>query len=144
MKRRCRAQSAMMWDGVARTMQTCRGGSRATREGLRLWRGRSVSGKRPRMPTVFTPHRDRDNSLSMREDPSTTFFTYDPSGRDAVNSGAPWSAQVDADLLWMIDEHRGVSTIAQFLCRTEREVRERARQLGHLLGRGTGKRRARS
>jgi hypothetical protein len=84
------------------------------------------------------------DSLSMREDPSTTFFTYDPSGRDAVNSGAPWSAQVDADLLWMIDEHRGVSTIAQFLCRTEREVRERARQLGHLLGRGTGKRRARS
>jgi hypothetical protein len=54
------------------------------------------------------------------------FFSYDASGREDVNSGTPWSEQDDADLLWMMKGKSGVSTTATFLCRTEREVRERA------------------
>jgi hypothetical protein len=77
----------------------------------------------------------------MKQEASIPFFTYSPNAAEDLNSGTAWSEQDDADLIWMIKHHRGVSAMALFMCRTEQEVRERARELGYDLGRGTGKQR---
>jgi hypothetical protein len=47
-----------------------------------------------------------------------------------INSGTPWSEQSDRDLRWCVEHGRSVEYIADFLCRTRAEVRERMAELG--------------
>jgi hypothetical protein len=47
-----------------------------------------------------------------------------------LNTGEPWSEMADVDLRWNVKWKEPVDRIAEFLCRTETEVRNRARELG--------------
>jgi len=47
-----------------------------------------------------------------------------------LNTGEPWSKEAIRDLRKCIALGDGVDEIANFLCRTRREVREKARELG--------------
>ena len=46
-----------------------------------------------------------------------------------LNTGTPWSEWDDADIKWHVKHKIQVDEIADFLCRTEAEVRSRAREL---------------
>jgi hypothetical protein len=46
-----------------------------------------------------------------------------------INSGKPWSEIDDFDLKNSLAYGRSISEVADFLCRDEEEVRERAKQL---------------
>ena len=61
----------------------------------------------------------RERGPAPRGSPST-------SPRRDVNSGLPWSEQDDSDPLWMINNRRGVSARALFLCRPPRRLSEPA------------------
>jgi hypothetical protein len=47
-----------------------------------------------------------------------------------MNTGEPWSDADDRDLKWMIKRSARISSMADFLCRTAKELRDRARELG--------------
>jgi len=47
------------------------------------------------------------------------------------NTGQPWGEVDDRDLAWMLGRGQSLSEMAEFLCRTRREVRERAQELGY-------------
>src|SRR5688572_3863311 len=54
-----------------------------------------------------------------------------------LNTGTPWSEEDIADLEWGIKHRTTVDRIADFLCRTEIEIREKAGERGFLVsGRG--------
>ena len=62
-----------------------------------------------------------------------------------VNIGAPWSEEDVVDLEWGIKHKKTVDRIADFLCRTEQEVRDKARELGFgELPKVVGRRKQRS
>jgi hypothetical protein len=74
----------------------------------------------------------RERGPAPRGSPST-------SPRRDVNSGLPWSEQDDSDPLWMINNRRGVSARALFLCRPPRRLSEpapRANTRGGSVPRG--------
>jgi hypothetical protein len=52
-----------------------------------------------------------------------------------ANTGKAWGEIDTRDLLWMLDQKEKVQHIATFLCRTPKEIRDRARELGrdHML-----------
>jgi hypothetical protein len=81
---------------------------------------------------------------AMSELEQLPFFQYNRHDDEDVNTGSAWSEQDDSDLLQMIKRHRGLLPIAEYLCRSEREVRERALQLGHKLPTGWGRRKGTS
>lgn len=47
-----------------------------------------------------------------------------------LNTGEPWSALDDRDLRWCVHDGQLIEEIADFLCRTEEEVRTRIEELG--------------
>ena len=49
--------------------------------------------------------------------------------RPNLNTSKAWSDMDDADLRWQVKRKISVSEIAEYLCRTEMEVRQRATAL---------------
>ena len=49
----------------------------------------------------------------------------DPSDEPNLNTGAPWSIGEDEDIRWALDHNDPVEDIANFLCRSPSEVRQR-------------------
>jgi hypothetical protein len=49
----------------------------------------------------------------------------DPSEEPNLNTGAPWSSWDDQDIRWGLDHDSPIEEIANFLCRTPSEVRQR-------------------
>ena len=47
-----------------------------------------------------------------------------------MNTGEPWGELGDQDLKWMLKRKASGRSMAEFLCRTRREVRKRAKELG--------------
>ena len=47
-----------------------------------------------------------------------------------LNTRTPWSELADRDLRWCLEKNQALDSIADFLCRTETEVRDRMEQLG--------------
>jgi hypothetical protein len=54
----------------------------------------------------------------------------EPLNRPDLNSGKPWSELDDEDLRASVANGATSKVAAEFLCRTGREVRERAKELG--------------
>jgi hypothetical protein len=50
---------------------------------------------------------------------------FDPSEDPNLNTGTPWSSSDDEDIRWALDHNSSIEEIADFLCRTASEVRER-------------------
>jgi hypothetical protein len=50
--------------------------------------------------------------------------------RPNLNTGTPWSEMDDTDLRWQVKHKVPVDEIADFMCRTEKEIRDQARELG--------------
>ena len=48
-----------------------------------------------------------------------------PSEEPNINTGAPWSSWDDQDIRWGLDHDSSIEEIANFLCRTPSEVRQR-------------------
>jgi hypothetical protein len=46
-----------------------------------------------------------------------------------LNTGTPWSAWDDQDIRWGLDHNRSIEEIANFLCRTPSEIRQRIREI---------------
>jgi hypothetical protein len=63
----------------------------------------------------------------------------DPLVQD-MNSGEPWSEGDLRDLEWCIKHHETTAEIATFLCRSPKEVIEKANELGYKLHKLTGRR----
>jgi len=57
-------------------------------------------------------------------------MTSDPTDPPNLNTGTPWSELSDEDLRWCVNDRQSVEEIADFLCRTKAEVRERLAELG--------------
>ena len=53
----------------------------------------------------------------------------DPSDEPNLNTGAPWSIGEDEDIRWALDHNDPVEEIANFLCRTPSEVRQRTAEI---------------
>ncbi len=53
---------------------------------------------------------------------------------EQLNAGRPWSELDEHDLRSAIADGRTSAEIAEFLCRPEREVIEKARELGYAPG----------
>jgi hypothetical protein len=49
-----------------------------------------------------------------------------------LNTDTPWSEMDDLDLLWGVGHGRSLDETADFLCRTQTEVRSRLREFGLL------------
>src|SRR5947209_17048522 len=49
----------------------------------------------------------------------------DPSEEPNLNTGTPWTPWDDEDIRWSLDHNHSIEEIADFLCRTPSEVRER-------------------
>jgi hypothetical protein len=52
-----------------------------------------------------------------------------PSEEPNLNTGTPWSSWEDEDIRWQIDHNRSTEEIAEFLCRTPSEVRQRIAEI---------------
>ena len=50
---------------------------------------------------------------------------FDPVDEPNLNTGAPWHAGEDEDIRGMLDHNEPIEEIADFLCRTRSEVRQR-------------------
>ena len=62
-----------------------------------------------------------------------------------LNSGKPWSELDLADLEYGLKRRHSIRTIADFICRTESEVRAKATELGYSVpGKAVGPRKART
>jgi hypothetical protein len=48
-----------------------------------------------------------------------------------LNTGEPWSEEDIRDLRWGVSHRETVDRTADFLCRRELEIRDKARELGH-------------
>jgi hypothetical protein len=59
---------------------------------------------------------------------------YNPQPPSDLDTGLPWSKNADRDL--RAAPRSGVEDIAVYPCRTEQEVRDRARELGVRLSDG--------
>ena len=46
-----------------------------------------------------------------------------------LNTGTPWSSWDDQDIRWQLDRNQSVEEIADFLCRTPSEVRQRIAEI---------------
>lgn len=53
----------------------------------------------------------------------------DPSEEPNLNTGNPWSSWDDRDIRWGLDHNSSIEEIANFLCRTPSEVRQRIREI---------------
>jgi hypothetical protein len=69
----------------------------------------------------------------------TSKKTIDPLLED-MNSGASWSKGDLRDLEWCIKHHETTAEIATFLCRSPREVIDKAKELGYTLHKATARR----
>jgi hypothetical protein len=49
-----------------------------------------------------------------------------------LNTGAPWSAWEDQDIRWGLDNNASVEEIANFLCRTPSEIRQRIKEIAEV------------
>lgn len=47
-----------------------------------------------------------------------------------LNTGEPWSEMSLSDIRWQVEHGRPVAEIADFLCRTRREMRDKIAELG--------------
>jgi hypothetical protein len=58
-------------------------------------------------------------------------FVYSerPSDGD-LNTGEPWSASEERDIRYAIKRGHSVAKTAEFLCRMQKEVRDKAREMG--------------
>jgi hypothetical protein len=54
---------------------------------------------------------------------------FDRSEVPRLNSGTPWNAWDDQDIRWSLDHNRSIDEIADFLCRTPSEIRQRTREI---------------
>ena len=54
---------------------------------------------------------------------------FDPVDEPNLNTGAPWHAGEDEDIRGMLDHNEPIEEIADFLCRTPSEVRERIAEI---------------
>ena len=62
-------------------------------------------------------------------------FVYSRSPRDLdLNNGKPWSRMDVADLKQCAISESTLADAASFLCRSQKETREKALQLGFVLG----------
>ena len=52
-----------------------------------------------------------------------------PSEEPNLNTGTPWSSWDDQDIRWGLDHNNSIEEIADFLCRTPSEVRQRIREI---------------
>jgi hypothetical protein len=52
-----------------------------------------------------------------------------PSDEPNLNTGTPWSAGEDDDIRWGLDHNQSVEEIANFLCRTPSEIRQRMAEI---------------
>ena len=50
-----------------------------------------------------------------------------------LNTGQPWWDSAIRDIEWSLKRKQSVRGIAEFLCRTEAEVREKAAELGYSV-----------
>jgi hypothetical protein len=53
----------------------------------------------------------------------------DPSEEPNLNTGAPWSSWDDQDIRRGLDHNRSIEEMANFVCRTPSEVRQRIREI---------------
>jgi hypothetical protein len=53
----------------------------------------------------------------------------DPSEEPNLNTGTPWGSGQDRDIRWGLDHNDPIEEIANFLCRTPSEVRQRIREI---------------
>ena len=53
----------------------------------------------------------------------------DPPEEPNLNTGMPWSSWDDRDIRWGLDHNQPVEEIADFLCRTPSEVRQRISEI---------------
>ena len=53
----------------------------------------------------------------------------DESEEPNLNMGTPWSSWDDEDIRWGLDHNSSTEEIANFLCRTSSEVRQRIREI---------------
>jgi hypothetical protein len=53
----------------------------------------------------------------------------DTSEERNLNTGTPWSSGEDQDIRWGLDHNSSIKEIANFLCRTPSEVRQRIREI---------------
>jgi hypothetical protein len=53
----------------------------------------------------------------------------DRSEEPNLNTGTPWSAWGDQDTWWGLDHDRSIEEMANFLCRTLSEIRQRIREI---------------
>jgi hypothetical protein len=47
-----------------------------------------------------------------------------------LNTGVLWAESDTSDLIWCVNDGQSVEEIADFLCRTEEEVRDRLAEFG--------------
>jgi len=55
----------------------------------------------------------------------------DPNGSNEpnLNTGTTWSVLDDEDIRWALDHNRSIEEVADFLCRTPSEIRQRIREI---------------
>src|SRR5215813_3918041 len=53
----------------------------------------------------------------------------DSSEQPNLNTGTPWSAWDDQDIRWGLDHDSPIEEIANFLCRTSSEIRQRINEI---------------
>jgi hypothetical protein len=53
----------------------------------------------------------------------------DRSEEPNLNTCTPWSSWDDQDIRWQLDHNRSIEEIADFLCRTPSEIRQRMREI---------------
>jgi hypothetical protein len=59
-------------------------------------------------------------------------FTMDPpnpSEEPNLNTGTPWRPSEDRDIRWGLDDNKPIEEIADFLCRTPSEIRQRIEKI---------------
>src|SRR5215469_15738500 len=54
---------------------------------------------------------------------------FDPVDEPNLNTGTPWHAGEDEDIRGMLDHDESIEEIADFLCRTPSEVRQRISEI---------------
>jgi len=53
----------------------------------------------------------------------------DPSEEPNLETGSPWSSWDDQDIRWGLDHNTSIEEIADFLCRTRSEIRQRIAEI---------------
>jgi hypothetical protein len=68
----------------------------------------------------------------VRKDDRGTVNNVDRFEEPNLNTDAPWSAWEDQDIRWGLDNNASVEEIANFLCRTPAEIRQRIEEIAEV------------